>query len=99
MVMPSTVKGWMWWVSLVATILLIVSFTAGAFGLRKSGCLGPFVKSMWIPAVLFAALQLITLLVTKFVAEDPVVVVEAPVVEAPVVVEAPQEDPESSGAE
>ena len=92
MVMPSTVKGWMWWVSLVATILLIVSFTAGAFGLRKSGCLGPFVKSMWIPAVLFAALQLITLLVTKFVAEDPVVV-EAPVVEASVVVEAPQEAP------
>ena len=90
--MPSTVKEWMWWVSLAGTVLLIATFTFGAFSLKKSGCLGQVTKSMWIPAVLFVSIQLITLMVTKFAGDDPVVVVtvEAEEEEAVVVPEPPQ---------
>ena len=76
MVMPSTVKDWMWWVSLVGTVLLIATFGMGALSLKKSGCLGQVTKSMWIPAVLFVCIQLITLMVTKFAGDDPIPEVE-----------------------
>ncbi len=88
--MPSTVKEWMWWVSLIGTVLLIATFAFGAFSLRKSGCLGQVTKSMWIPTVLFVSIQLITLMVTKFAGEDPVVTVEEEEKQA-VVVPVPRE--------
>ena len=66
MAMPTSVAEWMWWVSLVGTILMVLSFAFGAFKLKGTGCLSKVTQAMWLPLVLFAVIQGVTLLGTKF---------------------------------
>jgi len=69
--MPKTVEEWIWWINLVFTILMILTGAAGALSLKKSGCLGKVFKSMWLPLILFAITQLVTLLGPAFIKDQP----------------------------
>jgi hypothetical protein len=69
--MPKTVEEWIWWVNLVFTILMILTGAAGALTLKKSGCLGTVFKAMWLPLVLFAITQMVTLFGPAFTKDQP----------------------------
>ena len=69
--MPKTVEEWIWWVNLVFTILMILTGAAGALTLKKSGCLGTVFKAMWLPLILFAITQLVTLFGPAFIKDQP----------------------------
>ena len=69
--MPKTVEEWIWWVNLVFTILMILTGAAGALTLKKSGCLGTVFKSMWLPLILFAITQMVTLFGPAFIKDQP----------------------------
>jgi len=69
--MPKTVEEWIWWVNLVFTILMILTGAAGALTLKKSGCLGTVFKAMWLPLILFAITQMVTIFGPAFIKDQP----------------------------